>query len=190
MAGASDLDHVGPLRQMEGFQRAAWLFDPAPCTAGVRRITGTPMPKDEPTRPAPFGACLDYVLARGSSASRLESDAAGQLVRRYRADTGRGGSVAHAYGARGVPAAHLESTGMHRSSAAHTRRPRSRAEEWGARRIPGDADGDGSPQSKLTVAPDPRVKLEPAAYRQEFELAERRGLSAQILARQAWRLPA
>ena len=187
------LDSVSPLRQIDAqvVAASAWLFDPGT----VYRVrpagfTGTPMPKDEPTAPnPPAGACIDYALAKASTQPvTLEiHDASGQLVQQYTsADTIAALDPAKLREAPQwvVPAPHMQATaGMHRfawslryapAAPPSTGRPRRGGD--GAWAPPGEYDVtltvEGKPlHQKMTLAPDPRVKMEPAAYAAQFELA-------------------
>ena len=185
------LDDVTPLRQLEARVSAAsaWLFQPAK----VHRVryagfTGTPMPKDEPVAPnPPGGAIIDYALAkRPAQPITLEiRDAAGALVQRYSsADTVARPDLAHMRMAPQwfVPAPHLEVTpGMHRFVwGLHYLAPKSTTgrQAEGVWAPPGDyrvtLTVDGQPLTRtVTVAPDPRVKLNAATYREQFDLARR-----------------
>ncbi|MCG6963047.1 MAG: hypothetical protein LJE95_07250 [Acidobacteria bacterium] len=186
------LDDVAPLRQLTAEVEAApvWLFKPA--TAYRLRFagfTGTPMPKDEPTAPnPPAGAWIDYLLKTAPAGPvTLEiRDAAGAVVDSWssadkvRSPDPRRMRMAPQWF---EPPAHIEATpGMHRfvwnlrySSSPGVGGFRYRGGVWAP---PGEytvvLTVDGSTLTRtLTVAPDPRVKLEPAAYREEFELARR-----------------
>ena len=178
------LDDVSPLRQLDTkvAGAAAWLFQPATALR-VRPagFTGTPLPKDEPNAPnPPFGATIDYALAkRAAQPFTLEiHDASGLLVQRWSsADTVAKPDPARLRTAPQwvVPAAHLEATaGMHRfvwplqyapPAGPPSERGRGGGGVWAP---PGKEYG-----RTLALAPDPRVKLGPAAYREQFELARR-----------------
>ena len=186
------LDNVAPLRQLDSKVAAApaWLFQPA--TAYRERpsgFTGTPMPKDEPTAPDPrAGAAIDYALAANAARPvTLEiHDAAGQLVQRYTsADTAARLDPARLRTAPQwvVPESRMTATaGMHRFvwSLHYTRAAAAgggrRGRDEGAWAPPGSYDVtlnvDGQALHRtLTLAPDPRVKLDRSAYRAQFELA-------------------
>jgi photosystem II stability/assembly factor-like uncharacterized protein len=198
------LDGVGPLRQAtpDVAAASAWLFEPAK-TFRVRPagFTGTPMPKDEPTAPSPTeGARIDYVLdAAAAKPVTLEiRDASDRLVQRWSsAETTATPDAAHLRTAPQwyTPPQRLAATaGMHRfiwslhyaPQAADTGSAgRGNEGVWAP---PGDytvtLTAGGRPLTrKLALAPDPRVKLEPAAYREQFELARRVELSSARLAR-------
>jgi hypothetical protein len=185
------LDNVEPLRQLDAQVAAAsaWLFQPAKAwRVRPAGFTGTPMPKDEPTSPnPPAGAAIDYALAKPAAQPvTLEiHDASGQPVQRWSsADTVAKPDPAHMRTAPQwiVPALHLEATaGMHRfncplqyaPAGTPGAGPRGGGGVWAP---PGDyrvtLTVDGREYTRvLTVAPDPRVKLDPAAYREQFELA-------------------
>jgi photosystem II stability/assembly factor-like uncharacterized protein len=185
------LDDVSPLRQAADVPPGAssWLFRPAV----ARRLRadvweGTPFPKDEPSAPnPPAGAYVDYVLRKPPSGPVvLEiADATGRLVRRYssadepRAFDPQRTMVAEEWFKR--PSTLAATVGMHRFVwPLHYPPPPALAK--------GDAfaEGvwappaeytltlvvDGRRQSQpLTLSPDPRVQLPPAAYRAQFELA-------------------
>jgi len=167
----------------------AWLFQP-PTVHRVRPagFTGTPLPKDEPTAPnPPSGANIDYVLAKPAAQPiTLEiHDASGELVHRLSsADTVAKPDPARMRTAPQwiVPPPHLEVTaGMHRVTWPMTYAPPPGRGE-GARGAggvfapPGEykvtLTVDGRPLDRtLTLLPDPRVKLEASAYREQFDLA-------------------
>jgi len=196
------LDDASPLRQLDAKNAAApaWLLQPD--TAYRVRpagFTGTPLQKDEPTAPnPPSGATIDYVLAKPASQPvTLEiHDGSGQLVERISsADTVAKPDPARMRTAPQwiVPAPHLDATaGMHRivwplqyapPPGRTAEGPRGGGGVWAP---PGDykvtlsVDGKALERT-LTLAPDPRVKLEPGAYREQFELArEVEALSAKV----------
>jgi photosystem II stability/assembly factor-like uncharacterized protein len=185
------LDDASPLRQIDAKRAAApaWLLEPA--TAYRMRpagFTGTPMPKDEPTTAnPPSGAAIDYWLAKQAAQPvTLEiHDGEGQLVQRWSsADTVAKPDPARMRTAPQwvVPTPRLGSTpGMHRfvwplqyaPPPGRGEGPRGGGGVWAP---PGDyqvtltVDGTALERT-LTLAPDPRVKLKPAAYREQFLLA-------------------
>ena len=196
------LDDMTPLRQLspEVAAAEAWLYRPATAVRERRAaFTGTPLPKDEPTAPnPPAGARIDYVLGHAPEAPVTLDvhDAAGTLVGHWSSadevpvpDPARLRMAPQWFEA----PPHLEATpGMHRFiwplryapppalAGQPSFRPR------GVWAPPGDytvtltVDGRELTRS-LTVAPDPRVDLDPAAYRAEFELARRvEALQAEI----------
>ncbi len=200
------LDGVGPLRQAtpEVAAAPAWLFQPEKTfRARPAQFTGTPMPKDEPTAPnPPAGARIDYVLgATAVQAVTLEiHDEAGQLVQHWSsADTTARPDPAQMRTAPQwiTPPQRLAATaGMHRFVWSPRYAPQAAAGAGaGARR---GNEGVWAPPGDYTVtlsvagralsrtfalAPDPRVKLEPAAYREQFELARRIELISARIAR-------
>jgi photosystem II stability/assembly factor-like uncharacterized protein len=184
------LDDVSPLRQLNAQVSAApaYLFQPSTAIR-VRPagFTGTPMPKDEPLAPnPPAGAAIDYMLAtRSAQPVTLEiHDGAGNLVQRYSsADTMAKLDPAKLRTAPQwvVPTPHLGDTpGMHRfvwplQYAAPKGGDNARAAGgvWappGEYRVTLTVDGKALERT-LTIVPDPRVKMEPAAYREQFDLA-------------------
>ncbi len=196
------LDDATPLRQLTADVAAApaWLFQPARAyRTRFAGFTGTPMPKDEPMAPnPPAGAWIDYTLAKAPQGPVTLDirDGAGQLVEHYSsAEPVQRPDVAHLHMAPQwfMPPSHLESTsGMHRfvwplryapPPALRGGNPFRGGGVWAP---PGDytvsltVDGKTLDRT-LTVAPDPRVKLDAAAYRDQFELARRvEALSARI----------
>ena len=188
------LDGVGPLRQAnaEVASATAWLFAPAKTyRARPARFTGTPMPKDEPAAPnPPDGAWIDYVLgAAASQPVTLEiHDDTGQLVQHWSsADSTAKPEPEKVLTAPqwSTPPPRLATTaGMHRFAWSLHYAPQGapggragRASE-GVWAPPGNYTATltvaGQALSRpLTLAPDPRVKLEPATYREQFVLARR-----------------
>jgi photosystem II stability/assembly factor-like uncharacterized protein len=183
------LDGVTPLRQLDARVEgaAAWLFAPA---AAIRMrpagFTGTPMPKDEATaaNPAP-GAFIDYVLKAGARRVTLEiRDGQGGLVRRYSsADAAPKTDLAKlSIAPQWVepPSTLSASPGLHRFVWPLRYSAAAGGDVWadGAWAPPGrytavlEVDGTRLTQP-LTVAPDPRVTLPPAAYAAQFALARR-----------------
>jgi len=174
------LDDVAPLRQIDAAVagRAAWLCRPAEAVrlrpAG---FLGTPFPKDEAAASnPPAGALLDYVLKRPAQRVTLEiHDEQGALVRRYgSADAPKAPpvpdlSVAPEWKPAATP---LPTTaGMHR----FVWPLRDADDVWmppGRYSVVLDVDGARSTQP-LTVAPDPRLALPPAAYAAQHALARR-----------------
>ena len=176
------MDDVTPLRQRVA--QLPHLFAPA---AAVRErpagFTGTPMPKDEPLAPnPPSGAYIDYVLgAPPSSPITLEVfDAQNALVRRYSSadpppplDPSKLRTAPEWFV---VPSTLQTTAGMHRF-VWPIRFEGSRG-VWtnGVWAPPGDyrivftVDGRRLEQP-LRIIPDPRVKLPPSAYAEQFALA-------------------
>jgi len=180
------MDDVTALRQMPA--SAPVLFKPAD-TIRMRTasFTGTPMPKDEPMAPnPPDGAAIDFVLpaAVNGPVTLTVFDAKNQKVTSYTST-----EKAHAPNAAKLPFAPewvpphpiLPATpGMHRFMW-DLHYPSSEPSEnpfrgggvwappgnyWVALTITGQ-----TLRQPLTVKPDPRVKVAPAALQREFELA-------------------
>jgi photosystem II stability/assembly factor-like uncharacterized protein len=198
------LDDVTPLRQLDAKSAtaAAFLFQPSKTyRARPAGFTGTPMPKDEPMAPnPPSGAVIDYLLAKpASGAVTLEiRDASGGLVQHYSSAD----SIAKLDPATlrtapqwVVPGPHLDAgAGMHRFVWPLQYAPpaapggRGRGGGGGVWAPPGEYSltlgVDGKELTRLlTLAPDPRVHLDAAAYREEFELARSvEAMSARIAA--------
>jgi photosystem II stability/assembly factor-like uncharacterized protein len=185
------IDDVAPLRQVDGeaARAAAWLFRPA--TAIRLRpagFTGTPFPQDEPAAPnPPAGAYLDYVLKAPAKRVVLEvQDEHGGLVRRYASDDRGPAPAPLSVAPEWVPPHSPPPTtpGMHRLVWPLRYTPPAATDVddgppyGGVWAPPGrytvvlDADGARSAQP-LTVAPDPRLALPPAAYATQFALAQR-----------------
>src|SRR5262249_54831250 len=186
------LDNVTPLRQLDAnaTAAAAFLFHPARvCRVRPAGFTGTPSPKDEPIAPnPPFGAAIDYVLAKPAAQPvTLEiHDAQGAVVQHWssadtvvKPDPARLRTAPQWF----TPAPHLEaSAGMHRFVWTLQYAPppgppgEGRGGGGGVWAPPGDYDVkltvDGKELARtLSLAPDPRVKLDDAAYREQFVLA-------------------
>ena len=176
------MDDVTPLRQR--VTERPFLFAPA---AAVRErgagFTGTPMPKDEPLAAnPPQGAYLDYVLDAAPSAPvTLEIfNARNELVRRYSsAAPPPAMDVATLRTAPEwfvLPVALQTTPGMHRF--VWPIRHEGAKGSWtnGVWAPPGDyrvvltVDGKRLEQP-LRIVPDPRVKLPPSAYTEQYTLA-------------------
>jgi photosystem II stability/assembly factor-like uncharacterized protein len=185
------MDDIQPLR--------ALAADPTPGTrlyplaVAVRTkpadFTGTPMPKDEPMAPnPPDGAYIDYTLAAASTGpvDIVISDAAGGEVRRFSsADPVKAPDLAKIDTAPEwivTPQPLSAASGQHRfvwdlhyALPDEVKGGRRSAGVWappGRYTVAMTVDGKTFHQP-LQIAPDPRVKLDPAAYRREFELARR-----------------
>jgi photosystem II stability/assembly factor-like uncharacterized protein len=180
------LDDVTPLRQ--SVPSVPFLFRPSLAyrerPAG---FTGTPMPKDEPLAPnPPLGAYIDYVLGPASSVKLEIFDSAGSLVRSYSsadvpppADPSKLRTAPEWYIA---PSSLVTTRGMHRfvwplrypAPAALIDGAAAYSEGvWappGSYKLVLTVDGQRLEQP-LTVAPDPRIALPPAAYAEQFALA-------------------
>jgi len=184
------LDDVSPLRQINAEVSAApaYLFQPATALR-VRPagFTGTPMPKDEPVAPnPPAGAAIDYALAdTPAHPVTLEIyDAAESLVQRYSsADTVAKLDPAKLRTAPQwfVPPPHLDDEpGMHRlvwplqyAAPKTGDNPRGANGVWappGSYTVRLTVNGKRLERT-LTIVPDPRVKLSPDAYREQFGVA-------------------
>lgn len=187
------LDDVTPLRRTAEATAAggAYLFPPA---AAVRErpqgFTGSPMPKDEAMASnPPYGAVIDYVLPAALSPSdnvTIEiTDSSGSLVRRYSSSD----PIAAPDPAKLMTAPEWfrsqfvisTAAGMHRF-VWPIRYPAPAALAGGR----GGSDGLWAPPGNylvaltvagrrltqpLEVVPDPRLKLPPAAYAEQFALA-------------------
>ncbi|MEO7208140.1 MAG: hypothetical protein ABI145_15475, partial [Steroidobacteraceae bacterium] len=184
------MDDIALLRSLATDHGAGFrLFPPAPAYR-VRStgFTGTPMPKDEPMAAnPPLGAFLDYALDSPAQAVTLSiTNAAGILVRKFSSDDQPSApdlgkiDIAPEWI---VPSARLSvSAGTHRFVWNLHYAPRAELisedtseTEEGVWAPPGQywielQAGAKHYRQRLTVAPDPRIKLN-AAYAQQFELA-------------------
>ncbi|HEY0511376.1 MAG TPA: hypothetical protein VGH73_05705 [Thermoanaerobaculia bacterium] len=188
------LDDMTPLRQLgadvnpEVERASAWLFAPAPAIRlRVAGFIGSPMPKDEAVAAnPPAGAFIDYLLKAGAKPPvTLEiRDERGGLVRRYSsAEPAPKSDLSKLKTAPEwvrTPSTLSAAPGLHRF-VWPLRYPAPAAEDAyadGAWAPPGrytvvlDAGGTRLSQP-LTVAPDPRLSLPPAAYAGQFALARR-----------------
>jgi len=187
------MDEVAPLRELaEGSTTGAVrLFRPA--TAVRERpagFTGTPLPKDEPMASnPPAGATIDYVLpSRPAQPVTIEIfDQHDDLVRRYSTDqpvpVGNPKTLRVAPEWFSTPSALASSPGMHRfvwplrhaapaALAAPGRGPWADG-VWappGRYKVVLTVDGNRLSQP-LLVVPDPRVKVSPEAYAEQYALA-------------------
>jgi photosystem II stability/assembly factor-like uncharacterized protein len=183
------IDNVAPLRQIDAQVQAAtaWLYQPA--TAVRERpagFTGSPMPKDELSAAnPPFGACIDYFL-RSAPAKPLTLeilDESDRPIRRYSSSD----AVPHPDPAKlntapewfNTPSALSTSPGMHRFvwslryPGLPTRRGAAGEGVWappGHYKVALTVDGQRLTQP-LTIVPDPRVHITPAAYAEQFGMA-------------------
>ena len=186
------MDDIAPLRSLaEPYTGAVRLFPPAQAyRVRPTGFTGTPMPKDEPLAANPVpGAYIDYALnAPASGAIRLTiSDVRGALVRAFSSnDKPQQPDLAKIEIAPEwiVPPEPLASrAGTHRFvwdlhyAPQAGLAPEDPSEEesgvWappGPYRIELTVDGK-SYRQRLTVAPDPRMKLSAVAYARQFALA-------------------
>jgi photosystem II stability/assembly factor-like uncharacterized protein len=185
------MDDVSPLRQALDVPAgaAAWLYRPA-VTLRVRAGVweGTPFPKDEPMASnPPAGAYLDYFLGRPPAGPiELEiEDASEGTVRRYSSaveplpfDIGTTRVAPQWWEA---PSTLGTTPGMHRfvwplryaPPPAIAKGDAYAGGVWappGRYRVTLEVDGLRRSQ-ELTLAPDPRVHLPEAAYREQFQLA-------------------
>ena len=191
------LDDVSPLRQLtpEVAAADAWLFTPATAVrvhlaqslgSALPVFLGTPMPDDEPKAAnPPNGAYIDYALNRPPAGPvTLEiRDAAGALVRRWSSvDKHTAPNAATIdYAPEWAPAQNVLSAaaGGHRFVWNFTYAPPGGVE---------DTDGPWAPPGSYTavlalegrrlerrfaIEADPRVHLPAAAYRAQFEMAQR-----------------
>jgi photosystem II stability/assembly factor-like uncharacterized protein len=184
------MDDITPLRQMDEAQRSSGivLFKPADAIR-VRPagFTGTPMPKDEPLAAnPPDGAAIDYLLppATRGPVTLTVFDANNRKVRSFSSDEKFPAPDAAklAFAPEWAPPHQVPSAaaGMHRfywdlryPSAVASANPLASNGVWA---IPGkytielSADGQ-TVRHTLTVVPDPRVTVSPAALAREFDLA-------------------
>jgi photosystem II stability/assembly factor-like uncharacterized protein len=187
------MDDISALRQMDEVQPdAVTLFAPAPAIRmRPPTFTGTPMPKDEPMAAnPPNGAIIDYVLPPAVTGPVVVTilDADGRLVRRYSS-------------AERVPAPNPEKLRFAPEWLPPTPVPGATPGmqrfvwdlHYAPPALPGAQAAEGPPEQgvwappgqytvelsvagrdyrePLTVTPDPRVKVSPAALEREFELA-------------------
>jgi len=185
------MDDVTALRQLADVRAdAATLFKPA-VAIRVRPagFTGTPFPKDEPMAAnPPDGAILDYLLPTGvrGPVTLTVRDAQGQVVRSFSSAEkfARPDPAKLPIAPEWVPVPMQLSTapGMHRFvwnlryPRPGTREADQQRKEEGVWAPPGqysvELDVDGhSLRQPLSVQPDPRVHLPPAAYQRQFALA-------------------
>jgi photosystem II stability/assembly factor-like uncharacterized protein len=184
------MDNASLLRQLDAraTRIETRLFVPARAIrTRIATFTGTPLQKDEPLASnPPSGAAIDYVLgARAKSVELTIRDASGKLVRKYTSkdpapNTDAGKS---AYAPEWIPAPPTLGTtrGMHRFVwPLRYAKPGALADNdtdvdgiWvppGRYAVELVVDGKKLTQS-LTVAPDPRIKLDDVAYAKQFALA-------------------
>ncbi|MGH7023251.1 MAG: WD40/YVTN/BNR-like repeat-containing protein [Caulobacteraceae bacterium] len=184
------MDDVSALRQMDLARDGAApvLFKPA-VAVRVRpsSFTGTPLPKDEPMAAnPPFGADIDYVLPAGVAGPVTLTilDAEGREAGHFTSATKAipPDPATLPFAPEWVPAARLlaATPGMHRfvwdlryPSAAKSESLFGGGGVWAP---PGTytvelSAGGRTLRQPLTVVPDPRVKVTPAALRREFDLA-------------------
>ena len=185
------MDDVTALRQLADVRAdAATLFKPA-VAIRVRPagFTGTPFPKDEPMAAnPPDGAILDYLLPTGvrGPVTLTVRNAQGQLVRSFSSAEkfAKPDPAKLPIAPEWVPVPMQLSTapGMHRFvwnlryPRPGTRKADQQRREEGVWAPPGqysvELDVDGhSLRQPLSVQPDPRVHLPPAAYQRQFALA-------------------
>ena len=174
------MDDVSPLRQ--NADSLPYLFVPA-ATVRFRPagFTGTPMPKDEPMAAnPPHGAVIDYALETAAEVSVEIFDAKGELVRRYRSsdlppeiDPAKLRTSAEWVT---PPSTLATAPGMHRF--VWPLRYEGTRGVWsdGIWAPPGDyrvvLTVDGRKLERpLQITTDPRVKLPPSAYAEQFALA-------------------
>ena len=180
------LDDASPLRGATEAAAAsgdAYLFKPA--TAIRLRgagFTGSPMPKDEPmaTNP-PNGAYIDYVLKNAASVTLEILDEHDALVRRYNStDPVQQPNLAKLTTAPewfNAPPSLATTTGMHRfvwdlryPGSGQGRRGGGILAPPGNYKVTLTVSGQKLSQP-LTVAPDPRISIQPSAYQDQFALA-------------------
>ena len=186
------MDDVTALRQMNGIApNAVTLFKPAIAVrARPEGFTGTPFPKDEPMAAnPPDGATIDYVLPRDATGpvTLTVLDAKGAVVRKFSsADPVAKPDMAKLPFAPEwfLQPAHLSAqSGMQRFVWDLRYAPLVPTEpdeepQDGVWAMPGaytvvlNANGVDY-RAPLTVVPDPREKLKPAAYVRQFDLARK-----------------
>jgi len=185
------MDDITALRQIDADASHADVRLFAPATAIRARIaafTGTPTPKDEPLASnPPAGAMIDYVLAKAAKrpVELAIYDAHDQLVRRYSSadPTPNLDPAKSSYAPEWIPRPTPLATtpGMHRFVwPLRYAKPAVLADSdtaidgvWappGRYTVELVVDGKRLRQS-LLVQPDPRVKLDDAAYAQQFAFA-------------------
>ncbi|MBS0374133.1 MAG: hypothetical protein JSR73_06105 [Proteobacteria bacterium] len=182
------LDDVAPLRQWRGTPGAAglWVADPTPAVRfRPSEFTGSPMPLDEPRAPNPTpGAALYYYVPApaGDVTIRIE-DAGGHRVREYSSAARPARAAAPDTAPEWTVAPEVPGTtaGLHRfvwdlHYAASAGRLAADPAAIGAWAPPGRYSllitaGGHSEHRELELRPDPRARVEPAAYAQQFTAA-------------------
>ncbi len=174
------MDDVSPLRQ--NVDALPYLFTSA---AAVRErpagFTGTPMPKDEPMAAnPPRGAYIDYAIESATAVTIEIFDAKNELVRRYSSsdtppaiDPAKLRTSAEWFT---TPSTLSTAPGMHRFVWPLRYEGTRGAWSDGVWAPPGDLRvvltvDDRKLERPLQIAPDPRVKLPPSAYAEQFALA-------------------
>lgn len=185
------MDDIALLRSLATDHGAGFRFFPPAPAHRVRStgFTGTPMPKDEPMAAnPPLGAYLDYALDSSADTVTLRiTNAGGILVRKFSSDDQPPApdlSKIDIVSGWIVPPARLSiSAGTHRFVWNLHYAPRAELipedtseTEEGVWAPPGqywiDLQAGGKRyRQPLTVAPDPRIKLNAAAYARQFTLA-------------------
>jgi photosystem II stability/assembly factor-like uncharacterized protein len=185
------MDDIALLRSLaDEAGQATRLLPPSP-TYRIRPtgFTGTPMPKDEPRgNNPPLGAMIDYVLARAANTLTLTiSDAGGSILRVFSASDPQAAPdltkieitpdwIAVPQSLSSSAGAHRFVWDLHASPAAALKPEDSTEQELGVWVPPGEYELDLGVDNvhyrqSLQVAPDPRVRVAPGAYAQQFALA-------------------
>ena len=188
------LDDIAPLRALaDDAGDDTRLMAPAPAyRVRPTGFLGSPMPKDEPMGANPIpGAYIDYVLAPETSGvvQLTITDSRGTLVRTFRSDDSPAradpGKVVTAPEWLEAPRVLASSAGAHRFvwDLHYAPRPVLMSDDMemndeGVWAAPGEYRlelnvGGKAYRRRLTLLADPRVKLPPAAYAQQFSLARK-----------------
>jgi photosystem II stability/assembly factor-like uncharacterized protein len=188
------MDDISPLRQLDAARASTadsvLLFKPADAVRlRPSGFTGTPLPKDEPMAAnPPDGAAIDYVLPRTSKGPvtltlfdarnrkiwRFDSREKAKLPDAAKLEFAPEWLPRHAI-LSAAPGMHRFVWDLHYPGPADPDDPFKAGGVWappGLYFVELNADGQTLRQP-LTVKPDPRVKIPPAALEREFELASK-----------------